>query len=114
MKIEKLDLVAVGLRDVVDPFDHLCVLYPAVRVEHEVENALLEHGGIDCGFPVFDGDGIAVAVEVLRLPVAWHHARHLPNAAADGVRVRVVFDRDDIGIKRDILFKLGFAVGIGE
>ena len=113
-KIEKFDLVAVGLRDVVDPFDHLCVLYPAVRVKHEIENTLLEHGGIDCGFPVFDGDGIVVAVEVLCLPVAWHHARHLPNAAADGVRVRVVFDRNDIGIKRDILFKLGFAVGIGE
>ena len=53
-------------------------------------------------------------MEVLRLPVTRHHARHLPNAPANGVRVGVVFDRDDVRIERNVFFKLGFAVGVGD
>ena len=53
-------------------------------------------------------------MEVLRFPIAGNHAWHLPNPAAYGVRVGVVFDRDDVRVERNVFFKLGFAVRIGD
>jgi len=49
---QKLHLASVRCVDVVNPLDHLSVLHPAVRVKDEVENALLDDGGIDGGLPV--------------------------------------------------------------
>ena len=82
--------------DVVDPLNHLRVSDPAVRMEHQVEYPLFDYGGIDGGVPVPDRDRVVCAVEVLRLPVTRHHARHLPDSAANGVRVGVILNRDDV------------------
>ena len=53
-------------------------------------------------------------MEVLRFPIAGNHAWHLPNRATYGVRVGVVFDRNDVRVERNVFFKLGFAVRIGD
>ena len=51
---------------------------------------------------------------MLRFPVTRHHARHFPDPAADGVRVGIVLDGDDVGVERDVFYKLGLAVWIGD
>ena len=114
MKIEELHTTAVLGGDVIDPFNHLSVFDPAVWVKDKVENALLEDGGIDGGFPVPDCYRVAWPVEVLCFPIAWNHARHFPNPAAYGVWIGVVFDRDDVRVERNVFFKFGFAVRIGD
>ena len=58
-EIEELDLAAVLGGDVIDPLDQLRIFDPAVWVEDEVENTLLEDGGVDGILPVLDRHGVA-------------------------------------------------------
>ena len=56
---QELHPVAMLGGDVVDPFDHLRVFDPTVRVKNEVENPLLEDGGVDRILPVPDRHRVA-------------------------------------------------------
>ena len=46
-KVEKLDFVSMPLDRVVDQLVDLVVLDPAVRMKHEREDALLDHGRVE-------------------------------------------------------------------
>ena len=109
-EIEELDLGAVLLGDVIDPLDHLGVPHPASRMEDKIKNTLFEHGYVDRRFPVLNSYRVAIAVKMLSLPIAGHHAWHFPNAITYSVGIRIVFNGDDVGIEWDIFFKLCLSI----
>ena len=59
VKTEELHIAAVLGGDVIDPLNHLRDFDPTVWVKDKVENALLEDGGVDGGFPVPDCHRVA-------------------------------------------------------
>ncbi len=79
-KVEKLDLLAVLLDRVIDQLDDLLALDPAVGVEDQVEDALLEHDAIERGLQVFERLGVGRLLEVLRLPSRWGRCRGTPSS----------------------------------
>ncbi len=95
-EIQKPHLLPMLLFCMVDQFNDLLRLNPAVRVEAQGVNALLDDGAVDGGFHVFDGLGIVFALQVLGFPVAGGAGGELPDHVADGVGVGVVFDGVDV------------------
>ncbi len=67
---QELHFLAVLRHRVVDEVDDLLVLDPAVRVEDQAEDALLDDRGVKGGLPVAHGDGVVRLVIVLGRPVA--------------------------------------------
>src|SRR5688572_13288693 len=57
-KVEELDLLTVRSYGIVDELDELRAAAPAVWVEDEGEDTLLQNGDVQCGFPVREGHGI--------------------------------------------------------
>jgi hypothetical protein len=111
---EELDLLAVLLHGVVDHLHDLRRLDPPVRVEDEVQHALLDDRDVDQRVPVGDRLRVVRPLHVLGLPVARRGAGELPAQLPDHVRVRVVLDRVHEGFERHVLAELLPAVGVDD
>ncbi len=113
-EVEELDLLAVLLHGVIDQLDDLLGLDPAVRVEDEVEDPLLEHDQVERRLHVFERLGVVRLVDVLRFPVAGDDAGELPAEVADDVRIGIVLDRVHERREREVLAEPLAAVGVED
>ena len=67
-------------------------------MEAEVHHALLEHGGIQGSFPVFQHFGILVSHQVLGFPVTRNGAGEFPAELVYHIGVRVILNGAGVGL----------------
>src|SRR5262249_3513865 len=111
---QELHLLAMLFNGVVDQLDDLFVLDPAVRVEDEAVDALLDDGAVERRLEIADGDrAVRLLVVVLGRPVAGGDAGELPAELVDDVRIRIILDGvDERAIVGNVLPELVAAVGV--
>ncbi|HTI50548.1 MAG TPA: hypothetical protein VL475_06345, partial [Planctomycetaceae bacterium] len=91
-KIQKLHFFPVLFHGVVDQLDDLFGLDPAVRVEDEIEYALLEDGDIERRFQIADRVRVVRFLQVLSRPVTGDDAGEFPAEPVNDIGIRIVFD----------------------
>ena len=67
-------------------------------VKDKVHHALFVNGDIKRTFPVLKHLRLLITDEVLRLPVAGHHAGEFPAQAVDDKGVGIIFNRSHVRI----------------
>ena len=101
-KGKKPDFRPMFLDGVINQFYNLLAANPAVRMKNEVQHALLEHGGVQGGFPVGDRGRVVDPMKVLGVPITGHQGGEFPTELSDHVRIRIVCDGGREGRERNV------------
>ena len=92
VKVEKLDFPAMCRNGMVNQFDDLFGLNPAMRMKDQIHHSLLEYRQIERDFQIAHRIRVIRFVEMIGRPVTRDHTGKFPAGILNHIRIRIIFD----------------------